>query len=239
MGALVVTIIISVLLMDLVIMPMYIHLGSETELPDVTESSYSEAKQILKDAGFKIIKEREIFEATYPESTIIYQNPPPYSQVKKGRRVYVTMSAGEKMVIVPNIVGLSERDAHFQLRQAGLQVADASYFDYDSYHPKGVVMSQSLIEGSEVKALSTIALTVSNGAYPTEFFVPDVCGKSLKMARQMLRQNGLYMGVIEYRVRKDLIPDTVVEQGIDGGTEVEQGISINLVVTKLEEDTWQ
>ena len=92
------------------------------------------------------------------------------------------------------------------------------------------------MEGTEVREHATIALTVSNGALPTAFKVPDLAGKSLKVARQMLRQNGLMLGVIHYRVRRDLIPETVIEQTLTPGTEVEQGQFVDLTVSALEKD---
>jgi len=239
LGALFIAVVLFSIAMDWVVMPIYIHLGSEKELPDITEHSYNEAKSILEENGFRIVKDREVFVATYPESTVIYQNPPAFALVKNGRRVYVTLSAGEKQVTVPNIVGISERDARFRLRQAGLDVAEDAYYEYDDYRPKGVVKGQSLMEGTEVREHATIALTISNGPLPTAFLVPDLSGKSLKVARQMLRQNGLMLGVIRYRVRRDLIPETVIEQTLEPGTEVEQGQFVDLVVSKLEEDVWE
>lgn len=238
LGALILTVMVLALLMDLVVMPLYTHRGVETELPDVTERSYEEAKSILEKHGFRMVKYKDVFEATYPESTVVQQTPPPYSMVKKGRRIYVTLSAGEKKVTVPSVVGISERDAVFRLNQAGLEVAEDVYYEYDSYRPKGVVKAQSLMEGTEVLEGSTIAITVSNGEWPSRFVVPDLSGKSLSVARAMLRQNGLMLGVVEYKTRKDLIPNTVVEQGLQPGTEVEQNTSVSVVVSKLEEERW-
>lgn len=227
------------LIFDTVIMPVYTKHGAEKELPDVTELSFDEAKAVLETSGFRIVKEREMFEATYPESTIIQQHPLPYSRVKKGRRIYVTISAGEKPVEVPDVVGISERDAYYALRTSGLDPEMPPYFEYDNYRPRGVVCRQSIPAGTNVMENTKITITISNGPMPTEFVVPDLTGRSLETAQKLLRQNGLILGIIEYRVKKDLIPNTVIEQTIKAGKHVEKGQPVSIVLSKLEEDSWE
>ena len=237
-GVSILFVIILAVIMDLVVMPLYTHRGQEEELPDVTEMSYTEAEKLLKSSGFKIVKEREVFEATYPESTIVSQSPSAYSKVKKGRRIYVTLSAGERRVIVPNVTGISEREAAFQLRRAGLEIGEV-YYEYNSYKPKDVVYEQSLTEGIEVLSGTVVSLTVSNGEWPNRFTVPDIRGKLLAEVIKILRQQGLKVGKIEYVLKRDLLPDTVIEQAIDPGDEVAQGRAIDITVSKLEEDSWE
>ncbi|MBN2417448.1 PASTA domain-containing protein [bacterium] len=224
---------------DYVFMPLYTHHGAEKELPDVTELSFDEAKEVLEKSGFKIVKEQEMWESTYPESTIIQQHPLPYSLVKKGRRIYVSVSAGERPVEVPDVTGISERDAFYKLRESGLDPEEPPYYEYDNYRPRGVVCKQSVPPGTNVMENTKISITVSNGPLPTEFIVPDLVGRSLETAQKMLRQNGLILGIVEYRVKKDLIPNTVIEQSRKAGMHVEKGQSVNIVLSKLEDDTWE
>jgi beta-lactam-binding protein with PASTA domain len=114
--------IILVFIMDWVIMPIYTHHGAEKELPDVTEKPYRDAENILISSGFRVGEIEFTHDATYPESTVVAQSPLPYYFVKKGRRISLTMSAGDRMVIVPRVIGRFERDAMFLLKQAGLKV---------------------------------------------------------------------------------------------------------------------
>ena len=97
--------------MDLIVMPIYTHHGSEEELPDVTEKPFHEAKVILESVGFQIGDLSFTYDATYAESTVVAQNPQPYYHVKKGRRIFITLSAGNRMVHVPRVIGRFERDA--------------------------------------------------------------------------------------------------------------------------------
>lgn len=220
---------------DHIVMPIYTHHGEEEELPDITEKPYAEAKRILEERGFTIIKEAEKYDATYPESTVVSQNPVPFARVKKGRRIYVTLSAGERLIQVPRVIGLSERDAEFSLRQAGVTLGEI-YYEYHSYHLSGVVFSQSVDANMEVVEHTPVDITVSMGRQPDRFIVPDVMGKSLEMATRLLRRAGLRVGDITYEVEQNLVPDTIIRQSRDGGEEVMQGTAINLVVSRLEEE---
>ena len=227
-----------ILLLDWVIMPLYTHHGAEEELPDVTEHSFVEAEKILEAKGFRIVNDGEKYNATYPESTVIFQNPAPYSTVKKGRRIYVTLSAGERRVRVPRIIGASERDAEFTLKQAGLVLGEA-FYEYSNYYPAGVVSDQSLPEETEVVEETPVDITVSLGRLPTRFVVPDVVGKSLDTAKRMIRRAGLRVGDISYEIQESLIPETVIRQSVEPDEEVYRGQPIDLVVSRLEEETWE
>jgi len=224
-----------VFFMDRVFMPIYTHLGAEEELPDVTERTFNEAKEILESKRFSIIKEGEKYDATYPESTVVFQNPPPFSRVKRGRRIYVTLSAGEKMIEVPLVTNQSERDAEFDLTQAGLILGEV-YYEYDSYYLGGVVFAQSVDAGVEVVEGTAVDITVSLGRLPKEFIVPDVIGKSLEKAKRELRRAGLSLGYVSHDVDEHLIPDTVIRQSVDPGDKVNRGSEIDLVVSKLESE---
>ena len=50
-----VIVIFLTILMDRVIMPLYVKLGDETEMPDVLEMHVDEASQILTSKGFQVL----------------------------------------------------------------------------------------------------------------------------------------------------------------------------------------
>jgi beta-lactam-binding protein with PASTA domain len=226
------------LLMDWLVMPLYTHRGSEDEVPDVTESSFTEATQNLTSRGFRIVKDGEVYSPTYPESTVVFQNPEPFSKVKRGRRVYVTLSAGVRKVLVPRVVSMSERDAEFILRQSGLVLGDITY-EYNSYYPNGVVTDQSTPDGTEVETQTKVDITVSSGMSPDRFVVPDLIGKSLDSASKIIQRSGFRVGKITREVQKKLVPDTVIRQSLEPGEAAGQGQSIDLVVSRLEDKEWE
>ena len=107
--------IIVVVIMDRVVMPLYVHLGDETEMPDVIEMELTKARSLLEQQGFNVLIRDSLYDANHPENVVIEQNPYPYARVKEGRRVYLTISIGEKPIIMPNLFSVSPREAELIL----------------------------------------------------------------------------------------------------------------------------
>ena len=93
------TFVLLVFIVDKIAMPLYVDLGNETELPDVIEMSLSEATNVLEEKGFQIVVKDSLYDTKHDVGTVIEQNPYPYATVKEGRRVYLTVSIGEKPII--------------------------------------------------------------------------------------------------------------------------------------------
>jgi serine/threonine-protein kinase len=227
------SVIIFVLIMDLIVMPVYTNQGEELELPDLTELHFQHARKILEEKGFQIILDGFQFDDTYPESTVVQQNPFPFTKIKRNRRIYVTLSAGEQLIQVPRIIGSSERDAEFRLKQLDLNIGEI-FFEYNNYHPEGVVCGQSIPSGTEVRKETKVDIIISNGRLPDAFIVPDVVGYSLSEGKRKIRNAGLKVGEIIYEAQKNLLPDTILMQSIPGGEDVKQDTQIDLIVSELE-----
>ena len=52
-------------------------------------------------------------------------------KVKEGRTVRLTIAHPERMVMVPDLIGRSERSAELDVRQVGLEI-DTVYKEYNS-----------------------------------------------------------------------------------------------------------
>lgn len=227
---------VLLLLLDQVVMPIYTQHGAEIELPDVTERTFEEAKTILESRGFTVIREQTMrFNPLYPAGTVLYQNPTAYSRVKKGRRIYLTLCAGEKFIIVPRVIGKSELNAEFTLKQAGLLLGEV-YFEYSNYFPENAVSNQNPAPNDTLAENSLVDITVSIGSLPSRFLVPDLLGKSLDEAKTLIRKAGLKVGKVEYEPASQFIPETVLSQSLQAGEEAEQGDRVDLVVSRLKED---
>ncbi|HDQ45685.1 MAG TPA: PASTA domain-containing protein [bacterium] len=231
-----VLILILTLLFDWVIMPLYTKRGAELELPDVTEKSFEEAGRLLTSKGFTVVKESKLkFDPVYPAGTVLSQNPLPFSHVKEGRRIYLTLSAGERAVEVPRLIGSSERDAEFRLKREGLTLGEV-FYEYSTFFPSGVVSAQSVGEGDTLIEHTSVDITVSIGSIPGKFIVPDVMGKSLDTARKLIRQAGLRVGEITFEETGRFVPETVLNQGPAPKADVARGSEVDLVVSRLREE---
>lgn len=225
----------AVVLIDRTIMPYYTRHGAEVEVPDVVEMHVTEADSLLRIHGFRLVVEREQYDWNYPEGTVVNQNPEAFALTKPGRRIYVTLSIGEKLSTMPNLVGKSARDAIFAAQSAGLSLTDDCFgYEYSNYYPEGVVMAQSIPPGTKLRRDTPLHATVSLGTLPHEFTVPNLIGQSLDRAKKIILTSGLEIGEIIFVLREDLLPNTVITQFPEPDIKTERGQLVDLVVSALE-----
>ena len=224
---------VFVLIIDAMVMPLYTRHGSEYQLPDVTEKQAAEAEEILDDQGFAAIIQDSAYDGYYPPGTVIRQNPPPYATVKKGRRVYLVISSGEKPIYMPNLLKESLTNAELRLRETGLEL-NRTYWEYSEDVPyRGVVIGQSVPAGELVAASQKINLTVSLGPPPSSFTNPRVVGKSLETAMNELAAVGITPDriIVKSRYQPNLVPQTIISQSVEEGTLAPEVDVIELTVS--------
>jgi eukaryotic-like serine/threonine-protein kinase len=112
---------------------------AQVAVPDVTGLTRDSAEQLLTEAGLEPAIEQA--ESDKPVDEVISQNPAARTEVDKGSRVTLTVSKGIEKVTVPNVEGLSRRDATAQLRAEGL-AATVSEQDVTDPAQDGVVIDQ-------------------------------------------------------------------------------------------------
>lgn len=223
-----------VIFMDKVVMPFYVHLGQEIEMPDIVEKSIGEAQSELEKQDFTVIITDSIYDSNYPIGTVVEQMPFPFSTVKKGRNVYLKVSIGEKPIIMPNLFYISPRDAELTLKSYGLKLG-SKYLSFSDISPKGVVIAQSYPQGQKIKKGSKINITVSLGPRPKQKTIPDLIGESLEAAKSQLRILGVAIDKIEYKENDNVLPETVLKQNLTPGIPVKEETKIELLVSKIKQ----
>lgn len=225
--------ILFVIIIDKLVMPWYVRLGEEVELPDVVEMNAVEAEKKLLDEGFSVIIADSVYNAHYPAGSVVEQLPLPYSIVKKGRHVYLTISSGEKPIIMPNLFYKSPRDAELLLQSHNLKLSSKTY-DYSDFSLAGVVIAQSYPAGQVVKANTPISITISLGPFPKQKTVPSLIGKSLLEARKQLQLLGVSDIEVEYKEREKVLPETIIGQEPENGKAITDSMRIKLIVSKVK-----
>lgn len=229
--------VLLILLFDKVLMPRYTRHNVIVEVPEVTEMTMAQAESTLSRSNFKLVVEGERFDDHYPVGTIIDQNPEAFTETKPGRRIYVTLSGGEQMCVMPNLIGKSERDAVFDAHTAGLTLKEADIgYEYSFYYPQGVVMAQSIPPGTKLKKDTPIHVTSSLGNLPSDFLIPKLIGLPLDRAQKIILTSGLTVGEVAFQFRSDLLPNTVIRQSPDPDKKAERWQKVDLVVSTLEKN---
>jgi len=222
-----------VLIFDYLLIPWYVRLGKEVELPDVVEMTRTEAENKLKNEGFSVVIADSVYNAQYSAGTIVEQLPAPFSVVKKGRHVYLTVSVGEKPIIMPNLFYKSPRDAELLLQGAGLRLKSKLY-EYSEFSLAGVVISQSFPAGQVIRKDTPVSISISLGPFPKRKTIPYLIGKSLDAARKQLRLLGIRKIQIDYRERDNILPETVLSQEPKKGEDINDSTQVTLEISKVK-----
>jgi len=218
------------LLLNDVALPLYVNHGGTLSVPNVSGLSLADARAQLEGAGLQPVEADTRPDPGHPPGTVIYQNPAPQALVKHGRRVYLTVSGGEAMVVVPQLRGRSMRDAKFALERYGLQLGSIS-FEPSTMYPENTIVAQSLGADTRITRGARVNITVSSGGGAGGgVSVPNVVGRTVNEAEKLLQAQGLNVGNITYQLSYELIPNTVVEQFPRAGESVPGGRKIDLFV---------
>jgi len=224
---------ISVFIADIFIMPIYVRHGEGSYMVNVKGKTADYAIDILFAEGHKGIISDTLFSSSFKPGTIIDQYPSPNMRVKEGRTVRLTIAHPERMVLVPDLIGRSERSAELDVRQVGLEI-DTVYKEYNSDVPSGNVTWQYPKGGDLLSRGMGIHLTISLGVPPNFFQAPNIFGLSKKKAINELEKAGFSLGKIYYRQNEDLIPYTVLDQSVKPGTVLEKPTVIDLTISVLD-----
>ena len=136
----------------------------------------------------------------------------------------VGYSSGD--IAVPDVKGKTLVEAEAILKDNNLDFTLKE--EFDAKVPTGTVIKQSPGAGSHVKAGRKIQLTVSKGAEPG--VVPDLKGKNLAEATEMLHAAKLAVGKVTVQYKEGAVQGAVLSQDIEAGKKVAAGTKVDLVV---------
>jgi eukaryotic-like serine/threonine-protein kinase len=137
---------------------LFVSTGPEqVTVPDVIGLSGDSAESSLAAEGFGVAVQEQ--ESAEPEGEVIAQSPGGGTEVDRGTTVTITVSTGIEQVDVPNVIGLSPRDAEGQLGSAGL-TAVRSEADVTDPDQDGVVIDQRPGAGVELDEGAQVVIIV-------------------------------------------------------------------------------
>lgn len=219
------------LLVDKVAMPSYTRHGTSITVPEVMDRPFEEASQILQRRNLQAERQRaQQYNPNVPRGEVLDQQPPANALVKPGRRVYLTVNAGETpRVQMPDLEGTSIREAKNRLMALGLQPGSVQADAIPAPYPN-TITKQSPAPGDSVKKGASVNLWYSRGLGDEETTVPDVQGMRVPMAQQALLDSNLRSVVVDTLQDADLSQEQVRSQSRPPGTSVREGTEIRLFV---------
>jgi serine/threonine-protein kinase len=225
-----------------------IHISSgHIPVPNVTDVQVQQAQTQLTNAGLKSSVTRVA--SSRPKDIVITQDPAAGVTAVSGTTVKLTVSNGQKPVVVPQVVGQTQGSAVNKLTGVGLKPV---LHNVGSAKPAGVVVAQNPPAGKEVDKGSKVTLNVSTGTPSTTTVsttttapgttstvpatttaasvrVPRITGLGQTVALRRLNVRGLRPQVV-YR-KSDRPANRVLQQSPSPGSTLRRDSPVSLVVS--------
>jgi len=202
--------------------------GTNIVVPNVIGLSIDEAKSLLIDLGLTPIEDPKVRENA--SNDIVYdQTPVADTLARQGENVILVYNPGFVPVTVPNLIGLSVRDATNVLREAGLRLV-VDQFIASTDVPANQILIQSPTAGLGARPNSVVTVNVSAGTNTVR--VPDVIGDEQGAATKLLSASPLNFVVTVVLESSDVIEaGRVVRSEPLGDTAVAPGSPVTLYVS--------
>ncbi len=202
----------------------------KVRVPNLVGRGRDEAVAELSDANLNA----NVVEVNSPQEPgiVLATSPKAGETVVEGTTVRVNVSKGPKAISVPNVVGQQYASAESALQGLGFGVARENV---ESDEPAGIVVGQVPGAGSEASKGSTVTLQVSEGPQTSE--VPDVTSQDAASARSQLQSSGFRTRVVREDTEDLSLDGLVISQDPAGGTELEPGETVTIVVGRFVEPT--
>ena len=202
--------------------------GTNIVVPNVIGLSIDEAKSLLIDLGLTPIEDPKVRENA--SNDIVYdQTPVADTLARQGENVILVYNPGFVPVTVPNLTGLSVRDATNVLREAGLRLV-VDQFIASTDVPANQILIQSPTAGLGARPNSVVTVNVSAGTNTVR--VPDVIGDEQGAATKLLSASPLNFVVTVVLESNDVIEvGRVVRSEPLGDTAVAPGSPVTLYVS--------
>ena len=173
------------------------------DVPDFVGISLEDAESLAKTDRLRIEINDSLYVPTYAPGVILEQKPEAGTQVKSGRRIFVTVnSARQKMVTVPYVAGYSLRQAKNMLETAGLTIERLIYVEDIATNNvlEQKVSGTKVVKNRPFQAEmgSGVTLTVGRARDASPVTVPKVTGMPLHQAQSRIFESGLNIGRIIY-----------------------------------------
>lgn len=225
--------VIVFLVSALVAMRFAIH-GRQVAVPKLVGMAPPQALKLLESKGLLLDDSDRFYSADVPEGRIMSQVPAAGEQVRSGWRVRVAESMGPQRVVIPDLVGGSERAAEINIRRRGLEMGTLATAGINET-PADEIAAQSPPANATNVSSPKVSILVSAPEDRKSFVMPDLRGRSEDEVINAVVAAGLKVGKIStqentpgsgtYGTRQ------VIKTVPAAGQRIYEGQNVNLEVT--------
>lgn len=200
-------------------------------VPDLAGKNVVYVLELLTDLGLNTKVEGSEYSTEMPKNNVIFQDPEPGSEIKKGRDVRIIISKGPKSILMPNLEKLPVQQARIILEENSLCQGQISS-TYSNHIKKDSVIAQVPSAGTMITRTECVNLLVSLGIRPQAYKMPDLEGRSLDGAIPLIESSNLILGKITSVFYKDKPLNTIIAQEPLSGYSVTEGGAVDLVINR-------
>ena len=204
--------------------------SDEVTVPPLVGRTY---ESIINDdtLNFDFIIKEEVYNAAYDAGVVVKQDKVTGATVKEGSKIELTLSLGPRTAVMPDYHNWQYTTASNDLKTLMDKSVTIQFeFISSSLVEKYNIISTSPIAGDTIVEGSTVIFQISSGNDFETVEVPQLQGKKLDDARNMLYAAGLNIGDIEEVVSEDYDIGTVISQSSPANYFVPKGTYVNLTV---------
>lgn len=201
-------------------------------VPNLVDKDIVTVLELLTGLGLNTKIGGAEYNQKIPQDYVISQAIPPGTEIKKGRDIRVILSKGARTVPVPDVTGLSERQARIVLGKAGLDIGKISNTYFEAIE-RSLIITQSPQAGAEIPRAEPVDLLVSLGPEPHAIAMPEIKGLTLDEAILLIEQNNLILNEIKSVPHETAPIDTIVAQYPAAGNRVFTRSPINVTINRM------
>ena len=176
--------------------------GQELMVPDFSNMTVAEAEAAAAQAGMRVEVTDSVFAKRMRKGAVRDQNPAPGSKVKEGRRISLTINAlNSKKVTMPDLVGLSMRQAIAELQSRGLVLGKLIYVEDMATNNvlRQLKGNREIVPGNTVETDTVIDLVLGlNPDTDASTYIPDVIGKRYMTAVDAVQKQSLNIRTLKF-----------------------------------------
>ncbi|TDD63975.1 Stk1 family PASTA domain-containing Ser/Thr kinase [Jiangella aurantiaca] len=200
--------------------------GRWESTPSLLDLTAEQAEARAEENGFTAVNGGEEFSETVEAGLVLSTEPEPGERLLGGGEITYVLSLGPERYEVPELVGRTVDEAN-QLAEPLSMTIRVDDEVYDDEVEAGLILTQSVAPGEEVRRDTEIAVTVSRGPEPVE--IEDFTGRPAEEAQAALAEAGFQVNTVEQN-SNDVPAGVVISQDPAEGTGFRQD-EITIVVS--------
>jgi serine/threonine-protein kinase len=203
-------------------------------VPDLVGLQSAEALRLLGEGKFRLRLMGEEYHETMPPGAIVWQDPAPGTMLKPGRAIMIRLSKGPEGFRMPDLGGMSLRQARLTLEDAGLRPGREARMTSVRV-AEGHIIAHSPGAGEPPPESGAVDLLISRGKPSTTVLMPNLVGLDRQRARDILFEAG-HDRVQESSIETPYGPEEIVlDQHPPPGSPLREEAEVTLLLSKRKD----